>query len=358
MGFLTAASSGAGGIVFLAFIFFYILFSLPVWGTYKKAGPQGDPAWAAFVPIYNFIVLLRVAGRPKTWAWFLLLPIVPYLGSLALLVISIIVLNDVSKSFGHGGGFTVGLVLLPVIFWYILWLGKSTYLGPKGPAAMAGDYGPEPGYPAQGGYCPRRRPPATHRSRGTAQPGYPPPPQPGTAYPPPPEPAAPASPGATPPPPPPPPDRSPGHRRPPRSDGRLRPVRYEGIRPGGAPSSMSRMASASARAEAGSSSTATRAAAPRDGLRRSMLSVWSAGRGPGGRSRRWRRSPGTSPPAPLPLPVDRSGSSSGRCTSAAVVLGPSGPGRPVRPTGVGRRSPRSAPSRRGRPRAGSSAGRC
>ena len=33
---------------------------------------------------------------------FLLLPIIPFLGSLALLVISIIVLNDVSKSFGHG----------------------------------------------------------------------------------------------------------------------------------------------------------------------------------------------------------------------------------------------------------------
>ena len=103
VGFLTAASSGAGGgIVFLAFIFFYILFALPVWGTYQKASPQGDPAWAAFVPIYNFIVLLRVAGRPKTWAWFLLLPLVPYLGSLALLVISIFILNDVSKSFGHG----------------------------------------------------------------------------------------------------------------------------------------------------------------------------------------------------------------------------------------------------------------
>lgn len=216
---LTAATSGAGGGVFLlALIFFYILFALPVWGTYQKASPQGDPAWAAFVPIYNFIVLLRVAGRPKTWAWFLLLPLVPYLGSLALVIISIFILNDVSKSFGHGGGFTVGLVLLPVIFWFILWLGKSTYLGPKGPAAMAGTYGPEPGYPTQGGYVPPPPPAGYPQQSGYApQPGYPPPPQAGTAYPaPPPPPGAtpppqpgtaypPPPPGATPPPPPPPP---------------------------------------------------------------------------------------------------------------------------------------------------------
>ena len=80
-------------------------------------------------------MLLRVAGKPKTWAWFLLLAIVPYVGSLALFVISILILNDVSKSFGHGGGFTAGLVLLPWIFWFILWLGKSEYRGPAGLAA-------------------------------------------------------------------------------------------------------------------------------------------------------------------------------------------------------------------------------
>ncbi len=215
MPFMTAASSGGGGIVIVVALLFYVLFALPVWGSYQKASPQGDPAWAAFVPIYNFIVLLRVAGRPKWWAWFLLLPLVPYLGSLALLVISIFVLNDVSKSFGHGAGFTVGLVLLPVIFWFILWLGKSRYLGPKGPLGLqTAGYGSgglaEPGYPGQGGYPP---PPAGYPQPGGYPPpppgaGYPPPPQPGTAYPPPPPPPVssappPPPPVASPPPPPP-----------------------------------------------------------------------------------------------------------------------------------------------------------
>jgi hypothetical protein len=213
MGHLMIASSG--GAVFgllILYVAVYFIFTLGVYGTYKKAGPNGDPAWSAFVPIYNFIIMLKVAGRPLWWGWFLLLPIIPLLGSLALLVISIIVLNDVSKSFGHGGGFTVGLVLLSVIFWYILWLGKSVYRGPAGPAgAMAmGGYSQQPGFPPQGGYAPQ---PGYPPQGGYApQPGYPPagqaPPPPayppaGQVPPPPPVPPAGPPPGQAPPPPPP-----------------------------------------------------------------------------------------------------------------------------------------------------------
>jgi hypothetical protein len=173
---LFAASSGSGVLITIIIaIAFYILVALGTYGTYLKAGSYGEPAWAAFVPIYNFIVLLRVAGRPKVWGWFLLLNIIPYVGSLAFLVVYIIVANDISKSFGHGAGFTVGLVLLSVIFWYILWLGKSTYRGPAGPAANQGTtFGSSYG----GGYAP---PP------GQA----PPPPPPPAAYPPPDQPPPP-----------------------------------------------------------------------------------------------------------------------------------------------------------------------
>ena len=213
MGHLVATtyqtSSQGNPAVLLLFLLFYVLFTVPVWGSYQKAAPQGEPAWSAFIPVYNFIVLLRIAGRPKTWAWFLLLALVPYVGSIALFVISIIVLNDVSKSFGHRGGFTVGLVLLPIIFWFILWLGKSRYIGPMGPAAMARmpdpaypNYPPTPGmgYPQPGaGYPPPPPPPGA---------GYPPPPPPGAGYPPPPPPPPPGA-GYPPPPPPPPPAQTP-----------------------------------------------------------------------------------------------------------------------------------------------------
>ena len=197
-----ATNSGPSGGLLFVYIVLYLVFSLGVWGAYKKASPQGDPAWAAFIPIYNFIVLLKVAGRPVTWAWFLLLAIIPFVGSLALLVVSIIVLNDVSKSFGHGAGFTVGLVLLAPIFWYILWLGQSTYRGPAGPAGATfgssgyGQYPAQGGYPPSGGYppAPPSYPPATP-GQGSALP----PPPPGQMPPPPVAPPPPGPPGPMPP---------------------------------------------------------------------------------------------------------------------------------------------------------------
>jgi len=154
-------ASSAGAAVVLIYIVLYVVFALGVYGTFVKAG---QPGWAAFIPFYNWWIMLKVAGRPTWWFWLIFLAIIPFIGSLAVLVIGIIVLNDISKSFGHGGAFTVGLVLLGPIFWYILWLGPSTY---RGPAALAANSGyPQGGYP-QGGY---------------PQGGYAPPP--GQAYPP------------------------------------------------------------------------------------------------------------------------------------------------------------------------------
>jgi len=175
--YTTSSSGSAAGVllIIVAWIVLYVVFALGMYGSFQKAG---QPGWAAFVPVYNFIIMLKIAGRPMAWAWFLLLAVIPFVGSIALLVIYIIVLNDISVSFGHGGGFTAGLVLLGPIFWYILWLGPSQYRGPAALARAGGYPGqyPPPAYPPQHGNYPL--PP---------QPGYAPPeqqhPQPGQQYP-------------------------------------------------------------------------------------------------------------------------------------------------------------------------------
>ena len=41
----------------------------------------------------------------------------------------IIVMIEISKAFGKTGGFAVGLILLPIVFWPILGFGKSKYVG-------------------------------------------------------------------------------------------------------------------------------------------------------------------------------------------------------------------------------------
>ena len=246
--YYTSNSTGTAAallVFFLIIVIFYVVTALGAYGTYKKAGAYGEPAWSAFVPVYNYIVLLRIAGRPKNWAWFLLLlllspiPIVGFLGSIAFLVINIFVLNDLSKSFGHDAAFTVGLVLIPVVFFYILWLGQSQYRGPAGPDGLAragGGYPPagtsyppaQPGYPPTGSYPAAGQPgypPAGQPAYPPAQPGYPPagqaPPPPMPGYPPAgqaPPPAQPGYPpaGQAPPPPVPPTEPPPGQAPPPQ----------------------------------------------------------------------------------------------------------------------------------------------
>jgi len=137
----TSADSGvSAGVLILYFIVIWLVIALPTYFVFKKAGPNGDPAWGAFVPIYGFYILLKVVGRPGWWLVLLLIPIVNY-------VIIIIVYNDLSKSFGHGVGFTLGLIFLSWIFLAILAWGSSEYRGPAaglGGAAVAAPPPPPP----------------------------------------------------------------------------------------------------------------------------------------------------------------------------------------------------------------------
>jgi hypothetical protein len=161
----TTTTGVNGGLLFLYIIVAYAIFVIPFWVVFTKAG---QPGWAALIPIYNYYIILKIVGRPGWWLILYFIPIVN-------IVILIVVLLDVSKSFGHGVGFMLGLLFLNVIFWYILAFGSSRYLGP---AAAPGGVTP----PAQT-YVPA---PATQPS----VPPPPPPPSAGPATPPPPAPPA------------------------------------------------------------------------------------------------------------------------------------------------------------------------
>lgn len=137
---VTYQTSGAGvGAILLYFVVFYAIAVIPYWVIFKKAG---QPGWPALIPIYSFYIVLKIVGRPGWWLLLLLIPIVN-------IVILIITLNDLSKSFGHGVGFTLGLIFLSLIFVYILAFGSSTYRGPAGaPGGMAMVPPPPPPMPA------------------------------------------------------------------------------------------------------------------------------------------------------------------------------------------------------------------
>ena len=68
-------SGVSAGVSILYFIVLWVIIGLPTYFVFKKAGPNGDPAWAAFVPIYGFYILLKVVGRPGWWLIWIFIPI-------------------------------------------------------------------------------------------------------------------------------------------------------------------------------------------------------------------------------------------------------------------------------------------
>ena len=111
--------------MFQAFIMLAIVVGViaGIWKAFVKAG---QPGWAVLVPIYNIVVMLRIAGRP---VWWLLLMFIPFVN----FVIAIVVSMDIAKRFGKGAGFGIGLAFLGVVFWPILGFGSAQYMS-AGPA--------------------------------------------------------------------------------------------------------------------------------------------------------------------------------------------------------------------------------
>jgi hypothetical protein len=101
-------------IIQLALVVFFVAV---MWKIFAKAG---EPGWACLVPIYNACVMFKIAGKPMWWILLCFIPIVN-------IIISILAAIGLANKFGKGGGFAVGLILLPFIFYPILAFGDAEY---------------------------------------------------------------------------------------------------------------------------------------------------------------------------------------------------------------------------------------
>lgn len=131
-----AQGFATGSFILIFFLAAFVLAAIPFIGIFQKAG---KPVWAAFIPIYNWYVLLEIVGRPGWWLVLLLVPIVS-------IIAVIVVMIDLAKSFGKGTGFAVGLIFLSYIFLLILGFGSAPYLGP-GSAGGAAPSAPGDAFP-------------------------------------------------------------------------------------------------------------------------------------------------------------------------------------------------------------------
>jgi hypothetical protein len=112
---LAEGDGSAGGGAFGLLVAVLMIASL--WRVFSKAGYAG---WTAIIPIYNSLVLLKIAGKPL---WWILLFLVPFVNFIVLVIVGL----AVARKFGKGAGFGLGLVVLPVIFYPMLGFGSATY---------------------------------------------------------------------------------------------------------------------------------------------------------------------------------------------------------------------------------------
>ncbi len=106
------------GAISLAFILFIIACA---WKLIAKAG---KPGWYSLIPIYNLVVIMRMAGKS---GWWVLLTCIPFVG----IIFAFLAALGLAKNFGKSTGFGIGLAFLGIIFLPILAFGDARYIGPR-----------------------------------------------------------------------------------------------------------------------------------------------------------------------------------------------------------------------------------
>ncbi len=112
----------AGAIIGIIYLAVLVLMVASMWKVYVKAN---EPGWAAIVPIYNVVVMLKIIGKPIWWIALYFIPLVN-------IVVGILIVVSFAKSFGKSTGYAIGLILLPFIFLPMLAFSDATYQGPAG----------------------------------------------------------------------------------------------------------------------------------------------------------------------------------------------------------------------------------
>lgn len=126
-----AAFAAFGLTILIIGLVLNLISLIAMWKIYVKCG---KPGWASIVPIYNGWVLFEIVDLP---GWLILLPVANAIGGL-------IALFRLSRKFGKGIGFGLGLLFLNIIFICILAFGKDMPVEEEtqensGPDLMAND---------------------------------------------------------------------------------------------------------------------------------------------------------------------------------------------------------------------------
>jgi hypothetical protein len=116
----TSLAANLASILYLVVFATALMNILVIAGMWATVSKSGQPGWSQIIPIWNILVLLKVAKKPAWWIiWFILLVPIP--------IVMLITLHSISKNYGKGFGFTLGLFFLPFIFFPVLGFGNAQY---------------------------------------------------------------------------------------------------------------------------------------------------------------------------------------------------------------------------------------
>ena len=131
---------GIGGLlllggIYLVFAFIWWLLQIIAnWNIFTKAGEAG---WKSIIPVYSDYISYKIAWQPSYfWLVFVLGIITSVANGMAdpngtntTILLSILYCIKLSRAFGHGIGFAIGLIFLQPIFMLILGFGNDPYYG-------------------------------------------------------------------------------------------------------------------------------------------------------------------------------------------------------------------------------------
>jgi hypothetical protein len=103
-------------------LIFAVFMMASAWRMHSKAG---QPGWVGIIPGLNILGLLKMAGKPYWWALLYFVPVLDVL-------VHLIVMVNVARSFGKSALFGVGLMIPPITFVALpmIGFGSARYLGP------------------------------------------------------------------------------------------------------------------------------------------------------------------------------------------------------------------------------------
>jgi hypothetical protein len=110
-------SSGVSAIILLIYIAVIVVAIVAFWKVFVKAGEAG---WKSIIPIYNVVIMCRIAGMS---GWYTLLYLIPLVNIIFILYLY----YKIAQTFGYGVGMTI--LMLFLIGWLIIGFGDSHYHG-------------------------------------------------------------------------------------------------------------------------------------------------------------------------------------------------------------------------------------